>query len=58
MMCYKDKTFCGFWGECLDGIKCHRALTNIVLAEAKARCLDICQYVDKPKCYREIKENI
>jgi len=50
MICYKDKTFCGFHKDC--GVDCDRALTNDVVKLAKTMGLLICQFVDKPECFR------
>lgn len=59
MICYRDMTFCPFWKECKDGKGCDRALTP----EVKKKAVEwfgkygapICRYVDKPRCFRGIK---
>ena len=52
-MTYMDMTFCPFWKDCVDGEKCHRALTEKVLARRDAWIKDgpICQYAEKPSCH-------
>ena len=57
MMCYMDMTFCPF-KECADFSKCDRALTDEVHAKAKAWMPDppICQYMEKPDCIKEKKD--
>ena len=56
MICYKDKTFCGFWMQCQDYILCGRALTQAVEERANKAGLPICQFTDKPDCFKEIKK--
>ena len=55
MICYKDITFCSFWKECKDGKTCWRALTEKVWDAAEKEGLPICQFLDKPDCFREEK---
>uniref|UniRef100_A0A6M3KTF3 Uncharacterized protein n=1 Tax=viral metagenome TaxID=1070528 RepID=A0A6M3KTF3_9ZZZZ len=50
MICYKDMTFCGFL-ECADK-KCHRRLTKEVKSKSIAIGLPICQFMDKPNCFK------
>ena len=55
MLCYKDKTFCGFQ-ECRDFCKCDRALTKWVKKQAKAwmgEDAPICQFAEKPECFKK-----
>ena len=54
MICYKDMTFCPFWAECLE-MDCPRALTCEEKDKAKETGLPICQYTNKPECFKEIK---
>ena len=56
MMCYRDRTWCPFWEECKDGQGCDRAMTDKVKADAEKwmKNAPICQYVDKPECYKGI----
>ncbi|MCK5236492.1 MAG: hypothetical protein KAR06_05840 [Deltaproteobacteria bacterium] len=58
MMCYRDMTFCEFYKECSDGEGCYRALTEEVIKKAEAWMKDapICTFVDKPKCFKEMKK--
>jgi len=54
MMCYKDKTFCGFYQECKCGDTCPSALTEKVIESAKACNLDISRYMYPPsRCFEE-----
>lgn len=60
MMCFKDKTFCPFWKECISGIECLAALTPKVEEEAEKwwgnKDYPIAVYVDKPECYKPTVE--
>ena len=53
MFCFKDKTFCSFWGTCKDGKECHRALTPEVeeAAERWMKDAPICLFCEEPDCY-------
>ena len=53
MMCYRDKTFCGFHTICKIGYKCHRALTTGVVVAADAIGCAISQFADKPDCFEK-----
>lgn len=57
MICYKDKTFCPFYKECLKGQECDRALTEGVKESAKAwwgtEDAPISMFMDKPDCFEE-----
>jgi len=55
MMCYKDMTFCSYHEDCSTGEDCDRALTPKVIesAEKWMKNAPICQYADKPKCFKE-----
>ena len=56
MWCYKDRTYCPFHLTCKNGLKCDRALTDFVAADANKRDLPISQYTEPPTlCYIEIK---
>lgn len=59
MICYKDMTFCPFWKKCKEGLACKRALTSLVKADAKTwwggEGAPICQYAEKPGCFKELK---
>ena len=58
MMCYKDRIFCPFYNECVNGSKCDRALTLEVHEKAIKwwgnEHAPISVYTDKPECF-EIK---
>lgn len=59
MICYKDKTYCGYYKFCQDGNLCHRALTPEVRAAAivwMGKDAPICVYWERPDCYREVKD--
>jgi len=57
MMCYRDRTYCQFWGDCKNGGECSRALTSEVKQDAIKwwgnNDAPIATYVDKPKCFEE-----
>lgn len=60
-MCYKDKTFCPFYLECINGKDCTAALTLKVEEDAKKWWKLISEegippiaiYLDKPECFKE-----
>jgi hypothetical protein len=56
MLCYKDRTFCPFWKECLNGNNCPDALTEYHIEKAKELNLYISKNLEKPDCYTEMKE--
>ena len=60
MICYRDKTFCPFYLECIDGKDCTAALTLKVEEDAKKWWGEgtppIAVYLDKPECFKEIKD--
>jgi len=51
MYCYKDMTFCTYYKDCKDA--CGRSLTDKVIAEAIKYEAPICQYMEKPECFKE-----
>ncbi len=61
MIHYRDMTFCSSYKECRNGKKCNRALTPQVQKDADkwwgkgTGQAPICQFVDKPECYKEKK---
>jgi len=60
MIHYKDRTFCPFHEECLDGKNCNRALTIEIEQKANSLGLPISQFKDAPDCFNIIprgKEN-
>jgi hypothetical protein len=58
MICYKDMTFCSFYQECKKGGQCNRAETPDVIYNAKASNLLICEFIEKPSCFRKKKKRI
>jgi len=56
MECYRDIKFCDYHKECRFGEHCHRALTQKVRDKAAEIGLDICQYSEKPECFKEIED--
>ena len=60
MMCYKDRTFCPFFDTCRYGNECDRALTENVKYDAEKwmKNAPICQFVEKPECWREVEKCI
>lgn len=53
MICYGDRTFCKFYEECKYGEGCERALTVNVMQEAYDCGLPVCQFMEKPECFKE-----
>jgi len=53
MICYRDATFCPYYKICKDGKECSRALTREMLSYAKSAGLPICQFVEKPDCFKQ-----
>jgi len=57
MLCYKDRIFCPFFGDCKNGETCPRALTDKVIASAKEWHglrkgePPIDQYASAPECF-------
>ena len=51
MMCYRDRTYCGYWRECANGRICAAALTSEVMDMAEREGLPICQYAERPECF-------
>lgn len=56
MRCYRDTTFCPFWKECQQK-PCPegRELTESMRQVANGKGLLICQFTDKPECFKETK---
>jgi len=52
MICYKDITFCPYWEDCEKQIDCPRCLTKNIKSEAKRLRLNICQFTEKPECFK------
>ncbi len=55
MICYLDMTFCSFYQEC-EKYDCPRALTPEVKKRAEKIGLPICQFIEKPDCFKEVKD--
>jgi len=53
MICYRDMTFCSFL-SCTDK-KCTRRLTKKVKDDSIKFGLPVCQFMDKPDCFKEGK---
>lgn len=53
MICYRDRTYCPYWETCRDAGPCSRKLTEDVKKAAEDLGLPICQFAEKPHCYRE-----
>ena len=62
MICYADKTFCGFYLKCKDGSTCPKAFTEQIRENAwdwwnKGRSETdwdlppVCTFIDKPDCF-------
>ena len=52
-MCFRDKTYCSYYKDCIDGMFCQRALTRDVTVTAEKVDLPISQFAEKPDCFRE-----
>lgn len=50
MMCYRDRTFCGF-KDCTNFNKCSRRLTEAVEKAAELLRLPISQFAEQPECF-------
>ena len=57
MMCYRDRTFCGFYSTCKKGDNCAIALTPEIIENANkwwgGPDAPICSFVDHPSCFEE-----
>ena len=55
MLYYRDRTFCKYYLSCAVYTKkgCPRALTLDVENKAKEAGLYVCQFLQKPRCYKE-----
>lgn len=51
MICYRDMTFCPFYGKCRISHSCHRPLTPTVKQDAEQCGLPICRFAEKPECF-------
>ena len=50
MLCYRDRTYCGF-ADCADFDKCSRRLTESVKQAAELLRLPISQFAEQPECF-------
>lgn len=57
MICYKNKTFCGYYKGCKDGKDCTRALTSQIIKQAEIFGLGVAVFTEEPFCYRNKKSN-
>ena len=55
MLCYQDKTFCGFYKECSKSKKCSRKLTDDIKENAILINLPIAQFSFRPECFKKEK---
>ena len=53
MLSYRDMTYCPFYKECMMDANCYQALTEEVNEAARNAGLPICQFMDKPACFKE-----
>jgi hypothetical protein len=51
MICYRDRTYCGFWATCKNSGDCYRCLTDDVKMWAEQSGLPLCQFAEHPDCY-------
>lgn len=56
MLSFRDMTFCKYYNICKRGNYCSRALTDEVIESASKSRLPICQFSEKPDCYKEDSE--
>lgn len=60
MMCYKDMTWCPFFGDCKKANECDRPLTAEVIIAAKAWWgkddPPICVFTEKPSCHEPLTQ--
>jgi hypothetical protein len=55
MLCYKDRTFCGFLDCCHKD--CDRRLTPDIYKDADQCGLLICKFMEKPDCFSLVVED-
>lgn len=58
MICYRDMTFCPFFGDCAKADTCHRPLTAEVVIAAERTGLPIAQFIEKPECHEPTENQI
>ena len=54
MMCFRDRTFCGFYADCKHGGTCRASLTEEVRRRAAEIRLPICEFLEKPECFEGV----
>ena len=58
MMCYRDRTYCGFYVNCKKANECSRCLTEDIEIIAASQHLQICQFDDPPSCYEPVNPSL
>jgi hypothetical protein len=53
MICYRDRTFCGFYKDCKNSKACIIKLLPEVQEDADKFGLPIAQYAEKPNCHSD-----
>jgi hypothetical protein len=48
-----EKIYCKFYMKCMDGKICGNALTVKIRKELQSQVEPLCQYNDKPECFKE-----
>jgi hypothetical protein len=60
MICYRDRTFCPFYTDCIHGDVCKAALTPQVKKDAElwwgSEEAPIAVWKDRPHCFSEVKD--
>ena len=56
-MTYKNMAFCPFYRECRLGESCERALTYMVDYKAYCKRRQVCEFLEKPRCFVEKKKD-
>jgi len=54
VLCFLDRTFCPFWGECAKGDTCDRALTPLIEKAAEKADLLICMFAEYPEWFDDL----
>ena len=60
MICFRDKTFCPYYEECVKGENCPDALTEKVKEDAERwmKNAPIMQFAGKPECFKEYETRV
>lgn len=56
MICYRDMTFCPFFGDCKKADVCSRPLTADVVISAQRFGVPISQFAEKPQCHEPVED--